>query len=134
MPPTTLLRRADRGSASVWALAVGLAMLTAGYAGMSLGVAHVAAHQARTAADLGALAGAPLVTYGAEAACARAREVVTANGAELVRCRVVGLDLTVTVRVSPPAGAGVAAPAVATARAGPVRADDSRRRHSIGAT
>ena len=44
----------DRGSASVVLLAVGLVLLAAGLMGTAVGAAHVARHQARTAADLGA--------------------------------------------------------------------------------
>lgn len=118
--------RCDAGAASVWLLAVGLVLLAAGLAGMSLGAAHVAAHQARTAADLGALAGAARAGHGPGVACERARAVVVANDARLVGCEVVGLDLIVTVEVAPATGAAVTRPASATSRAGPVRADDSR--------
>ncbi len=88
------------------------------------GEAVVARHQAQVAADLGALAGAARVVEGEAAACARAERFVTANRGRLVACTQVGLDLHVTVEVDPPVG--VTRPAVATARAGPVRADDSR--------
>jgi secretion/DNA translocation related TadE-like protein len=118
--------RCDRGSASVWLLAVGLVLLAAGLAGAALGGAHVARHQARSAADLAALAGAVHTVAGAEVACGRAAVIAEANGARLAECHVDGLDLTVTVHVTPAAGVGSAAPAIATARAGPVRADDSR--------
>ncbi|MGH3680628.1 MAG: Rv3654c family TadE-like protein, partial [Natronosporangium sp.] len=83
-------------------------------------------HRAQSAADLAALAGAARAVAGQTAACARAGEIVAANGARLSHCRLDGLDLTVTVEVAPPAGAGLHRTALATARAGPVRADDSR--------
>jgi secretion/DNA translocation related TadE-like protein len=70
----------------------------------------VAAAQARTAADLGALAGAQWVALGE--GCPHATEIVEANDAQLVACRVDGLDLTVTVDVRGQ---------TATARAGPIR-------------
>lgn len=117
----------DRGGASVWLLAIGLLLLAAGLVGAGLGAAHVARHQAQTAADLGALAGAVRAIEGRDAACARARELVVANDARLVECRLAGLDLTVTAAVSPPSVLGLGRDATATARAGPLRANDSRR-------
>jgi secretion/DNA translocation related TadE-like protein len=113
----------ERGSASVWLLAVGLVLVAAGLAGTAVGAAHVAAHQARSAADLAALAGAARAVEGPAVACARAAELVAANRARLVGCRLDGLDLTVTVEVRPAgfARAAVARAAHATARAGPPR-------------
>lgn len=100
----------DRGAATVYALAVGLMLVLLGL-GVAMRAADVvAAAQARTAADLGALAGAQWVALGR--ACPHATEVVVANGAKLVSCQVVGIDLVVTVEVRGQA---------ATARAGPVR-------------
>lgn len=116
----------DRGSASIWVLAVGLVLLAAGLAGATVGAAHVAQHRAQTAADLGALAGAARAFQGRPTACARAAQLVAANGARLTGCTLDGLDLTVTVEVAPAPATGVGRPATATARAGPVRADDSR--------
>ena len=54
----SVLGRRDRGSASLWLLAVGLTLVMAGMAGAAVGAARVAKHQARVAADFGALAGA----------------------------------------------------------------------------
>lgn len=111
----------DRGSASVAVLAVGLVLVAAGVAGAVVGSATVARQQARTAADLAALAGAGHTVHGGATACTRAGEVAAANGGHLTGCRVDGLDLTVTVAVEPAGPAGLAGPAVVTARAGPVR-------------
>lgn len=116
----------DRGSTSVWLLAVGLVLLAAGLAGAALGAAHVARHQAQSAADLAALAGAVHAVAGPDTACARAAGIVEANGGRVANCQLDGLDLTVTVEVAPATGTGLTRPAIATARAGPVRADDSR--------
>jgi secretion/DNA translocation related TadE-like protein len=104
----------DRGSASVWLLAVGLVVVSVGLGAVEVGVALTDRHRAQVAADLGALAGARYAKDGASTACARAEEVVGANGAKLVACQLDGLDLMVTTQVGP---------ARATARAGPVRAD-----------
>jgi secretion/DNA translocation related TadE-like protein len=102
----------DRGAATIYALAVGLVLVLAG-----LGVAMrasdvVAAAQARSAADLGALAGAQWVAIGT--ACPHATDIVLANGASVVSCQVIGLDLMVTVDVRGQR---------ATARAGPIRSN-----------
>ncbi len=113
----------DRGSASLWVLAVGLTLVAAALAGAAVGAARVGRHEARTAADLGALAGAARVVEGDEAACARAADLVAANGGRLVSCEVAGLDLTVTVEVVVTPLPGLARFTRAAARAGPVRYD-----------
>lgn len=116
----------DRGSGSVWLLAVGMVLVAAGMFGATLGAAQVARHQAQSAADLGALAGAAWALEGPSAACAAAAQFVARNGGRLTTCALDGLDVTVSVAV--PAAPAVLPGAVATAtsRAGPVRADDSR--------
>lgn len=106
----------DRGSASVWVLGFALAVVVLGVAVTLVGSAFVTRHRAQVAADLGALAGAPSVLRGPETACARAGELVSANGGRLTGCRVDGPDLVVEVEVR--AAVGVAH---AGARAGPVR-------------
>jgi secretion/DNA translocation related TadE-like protein len=109
----------DRGSASIWVLAAGLVLMAGGLAGAAVGSACVARHQAGAAADLGALAAVPRVVEGPGPACARAAEIVAANGARLLECRVAGFEVTVTTAVaatSLPAGPRLA---TATSRAGP---------------
>ncbi len=111
----------DRGSASLWVLGVGLAVLLFAGAVAAAGSVLVAKHRAQAAADLGALAGAVHAAEGPEVACAWARQIVEGNGASLVECRVDGLDVVVGVDVEP-AGVGRAiGPARARARAGPAR-------------
>jgi secretion/DNA translocation related TadE-like protein len=110
-------RMRDRGSATIWALALGLLLLSFGTAGASVGAARAGRQQAGVAADLGALAGAARVVEGAEAACARAGELVAANGGRLTGCAVDGLDLVVTAQVTINL---LRRTAVASARAGPV--------------
>jgi len=109
----------DRGSASLWVLAVGLVLVAAGAAGAAVGSARVARHEARVAADLGALAGAMRVIEGEPAACARAAELVVANHGRLASCRVDGLDLVVRVEVTVHPLRGAVRTASAAARAGP---------------
>ncbi|HLU33609.1 MAG TPA: Rv3654c family TadE-like protein [Natronosporangium sp.] len=115
----------DRGAASVWLLAAGLVLVAAGMVGATLGAAQVARHRAQSAADLGALAGAARALAGPAAACARAAEFIAHNDGRLTACTLDGLDLTVTASIpaAPAVLPGVAA--TATARAGPVRADDA---------
>ena len=105
----------DRGSATIFVLAFGLLLVAAGLAGAAVGTARVGRHEARTAADLGALAGAQRAIEGRGVACAEAGRFVTANGAVMTACEVRGLDLVVRVEVSTVAGRARAA-----ARAGPV--------------
>ena len=109
----------DRGSASVWVLAVGLVVIVVAQAFAMIGSATVAQHRAQTAADLAALAAAMTVLDGEAAACARAAEVSTRNGASLVACHLDGFDVIVTVEVAA-AGLPLAGAARRSARAGPV--------------
>lgn len=102
----------DRGAASIYAAAVGLTLTLTGLAVAVRGTQLVAAAQARSAADLGALAGAMRAGAGAATACVWAGEVVSANGGVMRSCTVDGLDVLVTAEVRG---------RTATARAGPVR-------------
>ncbi|HEX5598079.1 MAG TPA: Rv3654c family TadE-like protein [Micromonosporaceae bacterium] len=111
----------DRGSASLWLLAVGLLLTAVGLGGAAVGAARVARHQARAAADLGALAGAARAIDGPEVACAQAAELVRANLGRLASCTLDGLDLQITVEVSVTPLPGLTRVASATARAGPLR-------------
>jgi secretion/DNA translocation related TadE-like protein len=108
--------RGDSGSASLWLLALGLAVLSLVGGVMAVGTAIIARHQAQAAADLGALAGALRASGGTLAACERAREIVVANRAELTRCTVVGLDVIIDAEVPAVGGWGTAH---GRARAGP---------------
>lgn len=114
--------RRERGSASILVLGLGLAVVLVGVGISWLGAAIIARHQAETAADLGALAGAQRSVLGDRAACARARRIVTANEGSVLACSVDGLDITVRVGVGPPVLAERFPLATATARAGPLRA------------
>jgi secretion/DNA translocation related TadE-like protein len=108
--------RADRGSASIWLLGIGLMVVTLALMLTTAGTALIARQRAQAAADLGALAGAGLIVAGERSACDRAHELVTANGGRMLTCQPDGLELIVTVEV---AVAGLGA-AQASARAGPV--------------
>ena len=110
----------DRGAASILVLAIGLVLVAAGIAGAAVGAARVGRHQARTAADLGALAGAARAVEGAEVACGRAERFALANGARMVSCRVEGLEIVIAVQVTVTPLPGLTRYASAAARAGPV--------------
>jgi len=110
----------ERGSASVWVLALSGIVLLAGAASVLAGLAIISRHEAGTAADLAALAAASQALSGSEAACALAEEIAGANGAPLEACRlsadgVVDLTVIVTMRFGS-LGLGISR---ADARAGP---------------
>jgi secretion/DNA translocation related TadE-like protein len=111
--------RSDEGSATIWILAIGLALVFGAVAIAMAGAGTLARHKAQAAADLAALAGALRTLEGEQAACQRAAEISARNGAQLVSCHLDGLDVVVVVEVAPAllAGTGVAR---AAARAGPV--------------
>ena len=108
----------------VAAIAVLLALTTAG---IQLGAAATAAHRARTAADLAALAGATALQDGRADGCSGAARVARRNGAQVIQCTL-GVNESVFVRVSTKVATswpGVPGRAIASARAGP--ADTARR-------
>lgn len=119
--PIRARQRSDRGSASLLVLAVGLMLVAGGVAGSAVAAAHLARQQARVAADFGALAGAGTVLDGPAAACARAADLVRANGGRPAACVVDGLDLLVTAEVEVTPLPGLTRTVRSTARAGPVR-------------
>ncbi|MEV6600346.1 Rv3654c family TadE-like protein [Actinoplanes sp. NPDC051346] len=114
-------RAADRGAASIFVLAVGLVLVAGGVAGAAVGAARVGRHEARTAADLGALAGAMRAIEGRQVACTRATELVTANDGRVTSCRLDGLDVVIEVETDVTPLPGLTTHASATARAGPIR-------------
>ncbi|MGC4895640.1 Rv3654c family TadE-like protein [Micromonospora sp. DT31] len=117
---------ADRGGATVCLLAVGLVFVLVGSFGAAVGAARCARHEARNAADFGALAGARGILGGTGDACGRAGALVSANGGRMTDCRADGLDVIVTARVRVVPLPGLAREATATSRAGPSRDTDRR--------
>jgi secretion/DNA translocation related TadE-like protein len=109
----------DAGGATVWVLAAGLLTVLVALGSAAAGAGVVARHRAQSAADLAALAAAARAAEGEEAACGRADEIATVNGAHLVACRLEGFDVTVTAEVTPAGVAAFAGSARASARAGP---------------
>ena len=111
----------ERGSATVWVVALAGVLAAIGVAAVLVGTAVVGRHRATTAADLAALAAAEHAVRGDPGACAAAGEVAGANGARLTACTVgdgavVEVAVAVPVRLGP---LGVSR-AGARARAGPV--------------
>lgn len=108
----------DAGVATVFAaLAAALLLIVTGTA-LHLGAAVLARHQAGSAADLAALAGAVHALAAPEEVCPAANRVASANGAALTSCEQVGLYVLIQVQVTVPLGA-LSGQANGRARAGP---------------
>jgi len=93
--------RADRGSATLWAVFLIALLCTATGALLTLGHALTARHRAGAAADLAVLAAADHALDGEAAACGLAARVAAAQGARLLRCAVVGEIADLTAAVGP---------------------------------
>ena len=118
----------EPGSASVLVAVATVVIVTLGSAGLAVAAAAQVAATARTAADLGALAGATSLIQGLQGSipgdpCAVAADIVARNGAVQRSCDLDDeVNLTVVVAVELPGrlarlpGVG---PATAAARAGP---------------
>lgn len=90
----------ERGSGSVFVLAIVMVIVTALTAVTVLVSGHATRHRAAAAADLAALAGAEHAASGGPEPCVVARRVARANGAELRDCVVDGGEVEVQVRVA----------------------------------
>lgn len=110
--------RDERGSASVWSLAIGLAIVLLCAQIVVAADGLIAAHVAGAAADLGALAGAQVARSGEVVACDRVRRVVQAQTAKLESCGLQAMDVTVVVSAGGSTGLVTAR---RRARAGPQR-------------
>lgn len=108
--------RDERGSATVWVLALSGVLAVVGLAVVLLAAAVVARHRAGSAADLAALAAAGRAVRGDPDPCVAAGEIAAANGASLDEC-VVEDRAVVRVRVSVPVELGPVGERRATARA-----------------
>ncbi|MGQ0774068.1 MAG: Rv3654c family TadE-like protein [Pseudonocardiales bacterium] len=107
----------DCGAATVWAVGAIAGLMSVSVFGLYLGGALIARHQAQSAADLAALAGAGSVVFGEPYACAQARRITDQMGVRLTSCRTRSWDVLVeTAATSPLTTLG---PATARARAGP---------------
>ncbi|GAA1515182.1 Rv3654c family TadE-like protein [Nocardioides humi] len=114
---------ADRGAATVLAVALAGVLLLVGAATGLVGALLVAHRRAQAAADLSALAAATSlagrVAHPGRDPCTEATDVAAANGAALVSCRIDGREVVVEVRVTGPRWLGQDQDLVAAARAGP---------------
>ncbi|MGY1600789.1 Rv3654c family TadE-like protein [Geodermatophilus sp. SYSU D00815] len=116
-------RDGERGSATVWVLALAGVLAAVGTAAVLLAAAVTARHRAGAAADLAALAAAAAAVRGDPGACAAAAELAARNGAELTSCALAsGAVVAVTVAVPLRLGPLGAFSAEGRARAGPVGA------------
>lgn len=113
------MREEDDGFVTV--AVVGLAMALALVASFVVALASigVARHQAASAADLAALAGAQHALEGEAVACAAAARVADAQGARLESCALTGLDVRLVAVVRPEGRLGALGQARAVAVAGP---------------
>ena len=117
----------DRGVATVWAAGAIAVLVSMAVFGLHLGEAVIVRHQAESAADLAALAGAAQVLAGEEYACAQARRVTDRMRVRLVSCHTQGWDVLVDVAAQPDGWLGGLGAATGRARAGPVAAAPGRR-------
>lgn len=118
-----MVSRDQRGAATVLVVAMAGVLLLVGAAAGVVAAIVVAHRKAQAAADLAALAGAEVVAdpahRGARDPCATAREVASANDAELSSCVVAEADVLVEVTVTGPRWLGQDRDLIGTARAGP---------------
>ncbi|WP_255583284.1 Rv3654c family TadE-like protein [Dietzia sp. ANT_WB102] len=108
----------DRGAMTVMTAFAVAAVLALTVAVLMVGRASAAAHTARAAADLAALAGAHALRAG-EPACTVADRVAGENRARLGACVIDGVDVVVRAEVQVDLGVVRSRSAVAVARAGP---------------
>ena len=114
----------DRGSATVWVLALAGVLGLAALAGLLVAGAVVARHRAGAAADLAALAAAGSAVAGEADPCAAATRIAEANGAHLRRCAVdAGAVAEVVTVVDVRLGPLGVRQATGRARAGPAAPD-----------
>lgn len=121
----------DRGSGSVLVVGAVAVLLVVGSAALVLVGVVRATHEARSAADLAALAGAQRLATGSSSmqACAGAARIAAGNGARLSRCVAdegsgevvveVTVEQTTSAAGAPADGPRVWGPATGRARAGP---------------
>ena len=111
----------DCGAATVWAAGAIAVLMSMVIFGLHLGGAILVRHQAESAADLAALAGAGAVLAGEQYACGQARRVTDRMRVNLVSCRVYGWDVLIEVAVRPGGRLSDLGAATGQARAGPSR-------------
>src|SRR5262245_17234220 len=110
--------RQDRGSGTIYVLAMVTVVVLLTSAGLALAQALIARHRAAAAADLSAISAASRVLDGPAGACEAATVVARSQGARLTMCRIDGEVAEVTVVVQS-GFLSVHYPATGAARAGP---------------
>ena len=119
-------RSEERGSASVWVVALAGVLVLVGLGGALLAAAVLARHRATAAADLAALAATGSAVDGEADPCAAAAGVAAANGGRLRSCTVDPAAVSdVVVGVPVDLGPLGAREATGRARAGPVTGPSS---------
>ncbi|MEV0381815.1 Rv3654c family TadE-like protein [Nonomuraea sp. NPDC050643] len=78
----------DRGSATLWGVALMGLLMAIATAFATVGSVRVARHRVNSAADLSALAAAKLAIIDPEGACARAATLAAQNGVTLTQCKI----------------------------------------------
>ncbi|MBY3988317.1 flp pilus-assembly TadE/G-like family protein [Rhodococcus fascians] len=111
--------RDDEGGATVLAALAMSALIAVVVMVMHVGSAVGARHQAQSAADLAALAGAGALDRGVADACKTARTLAVRMGTQLRECSIDEWDVIVTVGQPVFLGRFGMSDAIATARAGP---------------
>jgi secretion/DNA translocation related TadE-like protein len=124
---TARMSPGERGSATVWVVALSGVLAMLGAAAVYVGAAVVARHRATAAADFAALAAAVRAVEGLADGCARAADLAAENAADLTACAVgrggiARVEVSVTVRLG---RLGVHS-ATAAARAGPAEVRGAR--------
>jgi secretion/DNA translocation related TadE-like protein len=89
-PSRPFADRADRGSATLWSVALMGLLMAVATALTTVGSVRVARHRVYDAADLSALAAARLAMVDPQAACGRAAAVAAENDVQLLRCTITG--------------------------------------------
>ncbi|MGI5268455.1 Rv3654c family TadE-like protein [Nonomuraea sp. CA-218870] len=123
--------RHDRGSATLWGVALMGLLMTVALAFATAGSVRVARHRAHDAADLSALAAAELALVDPEGACARAAALARQNGADLSSCAITGAvaDVRTSLTISLP-GFG-ARTVTGRSRAGPAQAGPAKPTYAL---
>ncbi|GAA3662072.1 flp pilus-assembly TadE/G-like family protein [Nonomuraea antimicrobica] len=80
----------DRGSATLWGVALMGLLMAVATTLATVGSVRVARHRVNNAADLSALAAAKLALIAPDRACEKAAALATENGVELTECKITG--------------------------------------------
>ncbi|MGW5364868.1 Rv3654c family TadE-like protein [Actinopolymorpha pittospori] len=118
-PATPLGDGPERGSGSVWVLAVACLLIMASVAAIAVAAVLGAGRRADTAADLAALSAAGMGPADLDSACAVAERIAAAHRTSLTACTVEGAVVDVTVEARQAMPGGLALTLRARARAGP---------------